>query len=116
MNTRIPLLRRTLRTGLLAAGMAAVIGTAALAPAMADEDDWHHGDGDRHEQVWRDHDHDHDRDRDRDRAYAYAAPGYAYSPAPAYGYSYAPAPSYGYSYAPAPTYAAPGLSLGFVFR
>ncbi|HWI27557.1 MAG TPA: hypothetical protein VN668_11350 [Stellaceae bacterium] len=114
MNTRIPLLRRTLRTGLLAAGMAAVIGTAALAPAMADEDDWHHGDGDRHEQVWRDHDHD--RDRDRDRAYAYAAPGYAYSPAPAYGYSYAPAPSYGYSYAPAPTYAAPGLSLGFVFR
>src|SRR6185437_3304859 len=104
MNTRIPLLRRTLRTGLLAAGMAAVIGTAALAPAMADEDDWHHGDGDRHEQVWRDHDHD--RDRDRDRAYAYAAPGYAYSPAPAYGYSYAPAP----------TYAAPGLSLGFVFR
>lgn len=111
MNTRIPLLRRTLRTGLLAAGMAAVIGTAALAPAMADEDDWHRGDRDRHEQIWRDHDHDRDRDRDRDRAYV---PGYAYYPAPGYGYSYGY--GYGYGYAPAPAYPAPGLSLGFVFR
>lgn len=100
-------LTRTLRTGLIAASLAAVVGGAAIAPAFADSDDWHR-DRDRHAQEWRDHDGWRDRDdwrgRDRDdRAAVYVAPGY-YT-APAYGYGY------GYAYVPAPT-----LSFGFNFR
>jgi hypothetical protein len=85
-------LRRTLRAGLLAAAVTAVLGGAAVAPAMAD--DGHHGDRDRHEQDRRDHDR------------------FDHRPA-VYGYGYAYPPGYGYGYAPAP---APALNLGFVFR
>jgi hypothetical protein len=87
-------LRRTLRAGLLAAAVTAVLGGAAMAPAMAD--DWHHGDRDRSAHDWRDHDHDR----------------FDHRPA-VYGYGYAYPPGYGYGYAPAP---APALNLGFVFR
>jgi Ni/Co efflux regulator RcnB len=96
---KTPTLTRTLRTGLIAAALAAAVGGTAIAPAFADGDDWHH-DRDRHEQDWRDHDGRRDRD---DRAAVYVAPGY-YA-APAYGYGY------GYAYVPAPS-----LSLGFTFR
>ncbi len=108
MKTSFTKLPKALRTGLLAAGLIAVLG-GAVAPAFADEDDWHRGDRDRHEHEWRDRDGWRDRDawRDRDDRGSYAAPGTYYYP-PGYGY--------GYGYAPAPTYAAPGFSLGFVFR
>jgi hypothetical protein len=88
-------LRRTLRAGLLAAAVTAILGGAAIAPAMAD--DWHHGDRDRDAHDW----HDHDR--------------FDHRPA-VYGYGYAYPPGYGYGYAPAPAYPAPALNLGFVFR
>jgi hypothetical protein len=100
MTTLHNTLRRNWRAGLLAAAVTAVSGGASITPALADADDWHHGDRDRHEQVW------HDRD--------WRAPGYAYYAVP--GYPYYPAPGAGYSYAPAPVYAAPSLSLGFVLR
>ncbi len=105
MKTNFTKLPKALRSGVLAAGLIAVLG-GALAPAFADADDWHRGDRDRHEQVWRDHDRRRDRDawRDRDDRGVYAAPSYYYPP------------GYGYSYAPAPSYVAPGFSLGFVFR
>jgi hypothetical protein len=87
-------LRRTLRAGFLAAAVTAVLGGAAMAPAMAD--DWHHGDRDRYAHDGRDHGHDR----------------FDHRPA-VYGYGYAYPPGYGYGYAPAP---APALNLGFVFR
>jgi hypothetical protein len=88
-------LRRTLRAGLLAAAVTAVLGGAAIAPAMAD--DWHGGDRDRYAHDWRDHDR------------------FDHRPA-VYGYGYAYPRGYGYGYAPAPVYPAPALNLGFVFR
>jgi hypothetical protein len=98
MKTLTSILRRSLRTGLLAAGVTAVIGGAALAPAFADGDDWHRG-GEAREPAW-----DHGRrddDRFERRPEVYVAPGYY------------PAPGYGYSYAPAPAYPVPGLNLVF---
>jgi hypothetical protein len=95
---KTPTLTRTLRTGLFAAAIAALVGGAAIAPAFADGGDWHRG-GDRHEQSW----HDHDGWRG-DHAAVYVAPGtYA---APAYGYGV-----YGYAYVPAPA-----LNLGVTIR
>jgi hypothetical protein len=88
-------LRRTLRAGLLAAATAAILGGAAMAPAMAD--DWHRGAPDRYAHDWRGHDR------------------FDHRPA-VYGYGYAYPPGYGYGYAPAPVYPAPALNLGFVFR
>jgi hypothetical protein len=89
--------RRFLRNATLGLGLAAVIGGASLAPAMAA--DYRHDDRrdarehvsrerdyrdhDYREHDYRDHDYrDHDY-RDHDR-YAYAAPVYRYAPAPAY--------------------------------
>ena len=93
-NTRF---RRTLRTGLLAAGLAAVIG-GGVAPAFAD--DGHRGHEAR-EHAWRGHERWEHR----------------YAPRYGYGYTYAyPTPYYGYSYAPAPAYPAPGVTFGFNFR
>lgn len=86
--------RHRLRNGLLGLALAAVIGGAATAPALAA--DWRHDRRDVREHVWRDH------DRDHHRPYAYVAPV-----APSYGYRY---------YAPAPVYPAPSLSFGFTFR
>lgn len=79
--------RRFLRNATLGLGLAAVIGGASLAPAMAA--DYRHDDRrDAREHVYREHaDRDHfyrDHDyRDHDR-YAYAAPVYRTAPAPAY--------------------------------
>jgi hypothetical protein len=102
MKTLKPALRRTLRTGLLAAGLAAVIG-GTVAPAFADADDWHRG-REAREHEWREHERWEHR---------YVAPSYGYG----YDYTYAyPTPYYGYSYAPAPVYTFPGLTLGFTFR
>ena len=96
---KTPTRTRLLRTGLAAAAIAGVLGTATLAPAFADE----RGHGDWHEHHDRDRDW-HDHDRDGWRGYAYTAPGYYYPP------------GYGYSYAPAPAYVAPSLNLGFTIR
>jgi len=98
MTTATTTFRRRLRTGLIAAALAGVVGTAAFAPAFADERR-----GDWHEQGWRGRDwHDHDGWR---APYVYAAPGYYV------------APGYGYSYAPAPAYVAPpALNFGVTIR
>lgn len=91
-------LGRVLRTGLMAAALAAVVGGAATAPAFADE--WRHERGDRH--GWREHERFEHRHVYAPRYdYGYVAPGYGY---------------YGYRYVPAPVYAAPGLTFGFDFR
>lgn len=92
-------LRQTLRAGLLAAATAAILGGAAIAPALADDHDWHRGNTGHSEQAWRDHDHDHDR----------------HGP-PVYAYGYAYPPGYGYRYAPAPAYAVPPLNFGVTIR
>jgi len=94
MTTATPSFRRRLRTGLIAAAFAGVVGTAAFVPAFAEE---RHGDW--HDHGWRDRDDWRDRDHDRDgwRApYVYATPGYYYAPAPAY--------------------VAPSLNFGFTIR
>jgi hypothetical protein len=102
---KTPALRRTLRTGLLAAA-AILVGGTAIAPAFADGY-WRHGDDWRgYHHDWREH-----AWREHERFEHRYAPSYGYG----YGYRYYPAPAYGY-YAPAPVYPAPGLSLGFVFR
>ena len=88
-------LRRTLRAGLLAAGVTAILGGAAMAPAMAD--DWHRGAPDRYAHDWRGPDR------------------FDHRPA-VYGYAYAYPPGYGYGYALAPAYPAPALNLGVVVR
>jgi len=90
--------RRILRNATLGLGLAAVIGGAALAPAMAS--DYRHDDRrDVREHVYREHaDRDHawrDHERFAPR-YAYAAPTYRYTPAPAY--------------------VAPSLNFGFTIR
>lgn len=73
--------RRFLRNATLGLGLAAVIGGASLAPAMA-SDYWHHDRRDVREHVYREHFYrDHERFEPR---YAYAAPVYRYAPAPAY--------------------------------
>jgi len=101
---KTPALRRTLRTGLLAAAAIALVGGTAIAPAFADGY-WRHGDDWRgYHHDWREHAwREHERFEHR------------YAPSYGYGYRSYPAPAYGY-YAPAPVYPAPGLSLGFVFR
>lgn len=90
--------RRFLRNATLGLGLAAVIGGASLAPAMAA--DYRHDDRrDAREHVYREHfyrDHayrEHERFAPR---YAYAAPVYRYTPAPAY--------------------VAPSLNFGFTIR
>ncbi len=92
--------RRILRDATLGLGLAAIVGGASVAPAMAG-DYWHpdrrdaysHQDRrDVRQPVWRAHERWEPR-------YAYAAPRYGY------GYGYAP---------PAPAYVAPP-SLNFVF-
>ncbi|MGO8920098.1 MAG: hypothetical protein ACLQJR_29720 [Stellaceae bacterium] len=98
MKTLSSTLGRRLRTGLLAAAVAAVVAGAAVAPAVADpgrHGDWHgHG--------WR------APERFAPNPLFYAAPGYY--PAPVYSYGY------GYGYAPAPVYPAPGLNFGVTIR
>ncbi len=95
--------RCIMRNAMLALGLAAIIGGATAAPALADEY-WHHQRRDTREQAWRDHERwDRDdwryADRDREQRYAYTAPSY--------GYSYAP---------PAPAYVAPpSFNLVFPF-
>jgi hypothetical protein len=82
--------RRSLRTFLTVAGLAAVIGGASVAPALAD--DWHGGRDTRHWQqerrghAWRAHEW---RERHYRPAPAYY-PGYYYAPPPVV---YAPPPS-----------------------
>jgi hypothetical protein len=90
--------RRFLRNATLGLGLAAVIGGASLAPAMAD-DYWHGDRRDAREHVYRDHDRDRDRDHDR------WAPRYAYAP-----------PVYNYTYTPAPAYVSPWFNFGFTLR
>ena len=104
MNTRktsAPALRRLLRGGLLALGLAAVTGGTLVAPAFADE--WRHGWGD-HAREWREHEQPRYVRRDFRYGFRREVPRYRYG----YGYvapSYAPAPAYGY--------AAPFLSFSF---
>lgn len=90
-----PLWRR-LRAGLLAVSAAAVMGGAAMAPALADDDGW------RHERFEREHWREHERWEHRH--YAYVAPGY-------YRHDYYGYVAPGYAYAPAPVYAAPAFNL-----
>lgn len=91
--------RRILRTGLMAAGVTAVLGGATLAPALADPGGWHQErfarERDGRDHDWRGH------ERFAYRPYAYVAPSYGY----AYGYGYAP-----------PAYAAPSLNFVFPIR
>lgn len=84
--------RRTLRTLVLALGMAALMGGIAAAPALAD-DHWRHDRGWR-EHEWRRH-HPHP-------VAVYPAPAYAYAPPPVI---YAPPPP------PPVVYAPPGLNI-----
>ena len=90
--------RRFLRNATLGLGLAAVIGGASLAPAMAS--DYRHDDRrDVREHVYREHAwREHERFAPR---YAYAAPVYRYAPA---------------YVAPAPAYVAPSLNFGFTIR
>ncbi len=72
---------RILRNATLGLGLAAVIGGASLAPAMA-ADYWHGDRRDAREHVYRERacrEHEHWEPR-----YAYAPPVYNYTPAPAY--------------------------------
>jgi hypothetical protein len=81
--------RRSLRTLLTAFGLAAVIGGASVAPALAH--DWDHGrDGwrwerERREHAWRAHEW-----RERHERYYRAVPGAYYAPPPVV---YAPPPT-----------------------
>ena len=89
--------RRFLRNATLGLGVAAVIGGASLAPALASE--YRHDDRrDVREHVYREH---------AWRAHERFAPRYAYA-APVYR-----APAY---VAPAPAYVAPSLNFGFTIR
>ena len=73
--------RRFLRNATLGLGLAAVIGGASLAPAMA-ADYWHGERRDAREHVYREHFYrEHERWAPR---YAYAPPVYQYTPAQAY--------------------------------
>ena len=86
--------RRFLRNATLGLGLAAVIGGASLAPAMA-ADYWRGDRRDVREHVYREHAwREHERFAPR---YAYAAPTYRY-------------------YVPAPAYVAPSLNFGFTIR
>jgi len=96
---------RSIRTLAIAAAVAAALGTIAIRPALADDDDqgWDHG---RHRGWYHHH-----------RAYIYEpySPPIYVEPAPAYVYTppayvYAPPPVV---YEPAPVYASP--SINFVF-
>ena len=88
VNSKPTALKRRLRAGLMAASLAAVVGGATMAPALAD--DYWHRDHDRFaREHWREH------ERWEHRRFAYAAPGYyhpyVYQPYVAPGYAYAPA-------------------------
>jgi len=78
--------RRFLRNATLGLGLAAVIGGASLAPAMAA--DYRHDDRrDAREHVYREHVYREHAYREHERwepRYAYAAPVYRYTPAPTY--------------------------------
>jgi len=98
--------RRIIRNAALGLGLAAIVGGAAMAPALAAD----YGHQDRRDayshQDRRDAYSRQDRRDVREpewRAHERWEPRYAYA-----------APSYGYRYAPAPVYAAPP-SLNFVF-
>jgi hypothetical protein len=83
--------RRGLRTLLAVAGLAAVIGGASVAPALADDwrrggDDWRWQQHERREHAWRAHEW---RER-HERDYRGAAPRYYYPPPPVV---YAPPPA-----------------------
>lgn len=95
--------RRFLRNATLGLGLAAVIGGASLAPAMAS--DYRHDDRrDVREHVSREHVSREHAWREHERfapRYAYAAPTYRYAPA---------------YVAPAPAYVAPSLNFGFTIR
>jgi hypothetical protein len=87
--------RRILRNATLGLGLAAVVGGASLAPAMAADHGHrdaysHHDRRDVREHAYREHERFEPR-------YAYAAPSYRY-------------------YAPAPAYVAPSLNFGFTIR
>ena len=85
--------RRILRNATLGWGLAAVIGGAAMAPALA-SDYGHYDRRDVREHFYREHFYrEHERFAPR---YAYAAPVYRYAPAPAY--------------------VAPSLNFGFTIR
>ncbi len=88
--------RPALRAGVLAAGLALVVG----APLTAQAAEWEHHGWRGHE--WREHHEWHPYARPY--AYGYVGPSYYYGPS--YGY-YAPAPTYGYGYA------YPGVTLNF---
>ena len=90
--------RRFLRNATLGLGLAAVVGGASLAPALA-SDYGHYDRRDVREHVYREHAY---------RAHEHFAPRYAYA-APVYRY----APAY---VAPAPAYVAPSLNFGFTIR
>jgi hypothetical protein len=82
MKPSIPDFRRILRNATLGLGLAAIIGGASLAPAMA-ADYWHGDRRDAREHVYREHAYRHHDERWAPR-YAYAPPVYRYAPAPAY--------------------------------
>src|SRR5579859_8166484 len=90
--------RRILRNATLGLGLAAVVGGASMAPALA-SDYRHYDRRDVREHVYREHFYrEHERFAPR---YAYAAPVYRYAPA---------------YVAPAPAYLAPSLNFGFTIR
>ena len=95
--------RRFLRNATLGLGLAAVIGGASLAPAMAA--DYRHDDRrDAREHVYREH---------AEREHAYREHAYREHERWEPRYAYA-APVY--RYAPAPAYVAPSLNFGFTIR
>jgi hypothetical protein len=90
--------RRILRNATLGLGLAAVIGGASLAPALA-SDYGHYDRRDVREHDYREHAwREHERFAPR---YAYAAPVYRYAPA---------------YVAPAPAYVSPWFNFGFTIR
>jgi hypothetical protein len=102
--------RRIVRNATLGLGLAAVVGGASMAPALA-ADYGHQDRRDTYSHQDRRYAYSHEDRRDvrqpEWRAHERWEPRYAYA-APSYGYGYR------YRYAPAPAYVAPP-SLNFVF-
>ena len=109
--------RRIVRNATLGLGLAAVVGGAAMSPALAAD----YGHQDRRDVYSHQDRRDAYSHQDRRDAYSHQDRYEVRQPvyreherfAPRYAYA---APVYGYRYAPAPAYVAPYVNFGFAIR
>lgn len=103
-----------IRTLMMALGVAAVMSGMAVAPARADDGDWHHGRGEWRDREWRGEGPEggwRRREWCEYHPYACGYPGYVYGAPPPPVYYAAPLPP-----PPPVVYAPPSANFFFSFR